>query len=292
MKSLTTKKKIRLSELHSLKTELRKAGLNTVCESARCPNISECFAKRTATFLIMGDICTRNCKFCNIATGNPLPLDANEPEKLADLALKMKLMHIVITSVTRDDLPDHGAGHFAETITALKNKITGSKIEVLTPDFMGRNELLDIVFSAGPDIFNHNIETTEKLSAVIRPAASYTRSLNVLKYASGKAEHVKSGFMLGLGENDDQIARTIRDLNNCGVNILTIGQYFRPSASASEVVKIYSDDEFDYWYNYSKSLGFTHVFSGAYVRSSYMAGEILKNPPVSGKTGSTPGSEH
>ncbi len=270
------KRKIRLSELHGLKKDLRSSGLHTVCEEARCPNINECFKKHTATFMIMGDVCTRNCKFCNVKHGKPLPLDVNEPKNVADIAKKMQLSYVVITSVTRDDLDDGGAEHFALTIGAVRKLLPDSKIEVLTPDLKGNKSALDKVFLARPDVFNHNIETVKGLSKMIRPMADYERSLEVLNYASSKGMLVKSGLMLGLGEDLDSIHSTIKDLFKAGVKILTIGQYFNPNM-AQPVAKYYSDAEFQELKIFGENLGFDYVFSGVYVRSSYMASEVFKN---------------
>ncbi len=271
------KKKIRLSELHDLKKVLRSSQLHTVCEEAKCPNISECFSKKTATFMIMGDVCTRSCAFCNVKTGKPQPLDAEEPKRIAETAKKMNLSHIVITSVTRDDLLDGGAEHFARTIIEVKKALPNSSVEVLTSDFKGRKESLDLVFNSKPDVFNHNIETVKSLSLIIRPQADYKRSLGVLKYAASKGLLVKSGFMLGLGEDIKDVYSTMKDLLNSGVKILTIGQYFNPKThhGKHKVVKYYSDDEFAKLAEYGKNLGFDYVFSGVYVRSSYMASEVF-----------------
>ena len=271
--SCSTKKKIRLSELHSLKKVLRDSHLHTVCEEAKCPNISECFSKKTATFMIMGDTCTRNCAFCNVKTGIPQPLDKEEPKRVADTAKSMGLSHVVITSVTRDDLHDGGAKHIADTVLEVKKALPNSSVEVLTPDFKGRKESLDLVFKSSPDVFNHNIETVRSLSLKIRPQAAYNRSLDVLKYAASKGMLVKSGFMLGLGEDIKDVHSTMQDLLDSGVKILTIGQYFNPKKY--QVVKYYSDDEFAKLGEYGKNLGFDYVFSGVYVRSSYMASEVF-----------------
>ena len=267
------KKKIRLSELHDLKKVLRDSNLHTVCEEAKCPNISECFSKKTATFMIMGDVCTRNCAFCNVKFGIPQALDKDEPKRIAQTAKDMGLSHVVITSVTRDDLLDGGARHFAETVAEVKRTLSNPTIEVLTPDFKGNKESLDIVFASSPNVFNHNIETIKALSKKIRPQADYNRSLDVLSYASSKGMLVKSGFMLGLGEEIKDVYVTIKDLLANGVKILTIGQYFNPKKL--DVVKYYTVGEFDELAEYAKNLGFDYVFSGVYVRSSYMASEVF-----------------
>ena len=274
---MTYKKKIRLSGLHEVKKILRSSGLNTVCEEAKCPNIDECFSKRTATFMIMGDVCTRNCRFCNIKHGKPLELDENEPERVAGTALAMGLKYVVITSVTRDDLFDGGAGHFADTISETRKILPDIPIEVLTPDFKGNTRDIDTVLSARPNVFNHNIETVERLSKDIRPQADYQRSLDVLRYAASKGAVVKSGFMLGLGEKEEEIHQTMKDLKNAGVKILTMGQYFNPKGKGGSwpVKKYYEQAFFDELARRGEELGFNYVFSGIYVRSSYMAEEVF-----------------
>lgn len=267
------KKKIRFSELHETKKTLRSSCLHTVCEEARCPNIAECFSKHTATFMIMGDTCTRDCVFCNVRSGVPGPLDPNEPKRLAHTAEQMGLRHVVVTSVTRDDLPDGGASHFAETIRSIRSVLPSASIEVLVPDLKGVKSDIDKILLAGPDVFNHNIETVRSLSRKIRPQADYDRSLSVLKYAASKGAMVKSGLMLGLGETVDEVYSTLKELLENGVRILTIGQYFSPKGYP--VSKYYSDEEFENIGTYAKNLGFDYVFSGVYVRSSYMASEVF-----------------
>jgi lipoic acid synthetase len=274
---MTYKKKIRLSGLHEVKKILRSSAIHTVCEEAKCPNIDECFSKKTATFMIMGDVCTRDCKFCNVKHGRPVELDSNEPERVAQTALAMGLKYVVVTSVTRDDLSDGGAGHFADTINEIRKSLPNASIEVLTPDFSGSTESIDAVLSASPDVFNHNIETVKRLSKDIRPQAGYQRSLDVLKYAASKGAVVKSGFMLGLGENEEEIYQTMKDLKNAGVGILTIGQYFNPKRKGGSwpVKKYYEQAFFDELAKRGTELGFNYVFSGIYVRSSYMAEEVF-----------------
>jgi lipoyl synthase len=275
MNNQIQKKKIRLSALHDVKKILRTSCVNTVCEEARCPNISECFSKRTATFMIMGDTCTRNCKFCNVNSGKPLPLDKDEPERIANTSKSMELKHVVLTSVTRDDLLDGGAKHFAATVGAVKSVLPSASIEVLTPDFKNDLSALDMIFASRPDVFNHNIETVERLSGLIRPEASYKTSLSVLSYMSSKGLMVKSGFMLGLGETEDEIYKTMADIKKTGVDILTIGQYFRPRLDLFPVSKFYSEKSFEDFKNEGYKLGFKYVFSAPYVRSSYMAEEVF-----------------
>lgn len=273
----TQKPKINLAELHNLKHLLRNHKLNTVCENAKCPNISDCFNKKRATFLIMGNVCTRNCKFCNIGSMNKefLALDPKEPLNIANVSKKMKLKHVVITSVTRDDLEDEGASHFAKIIKELKDKIPDATIEVLTPDFNGKTALIDIVTKAKPNIFNHNLETVERLTPIIRDRAKYRQSLNVLKYIAQKNIITKSGIMLGLGESIEEIENTIKDLKSVNVQIITIGQYYAPSNKHFPVKKLYTSDEFKKIELMGKEIGIKHVYSGANVRSSYMAEETF-----------------
>jgi lipoyl synthase len=268
------KRKINLSYLHDLKKILRSVNLYTVCEEARCPNIVECFSKGTSTFMIMGDTCTRDCKFCNVKTGTPKKLDTKEASNILKATRLLKLKHVVITSVTRDDLADGGALHFYNVIKKVKqDSVT---VEVLTSDFKENYKSIDKVLSAKPDIFNHNVETVKRLSKVIRPQASYNRSLRVLKYAKDRGFITKSGFMLGLGEKEDEIYETIKDIKKEGVDVLTIGQYFAPKKSKFPVKKFYEESFFNKLSDFSKKLGFKYVFSGIYVRSSYMASEVLK----------------
>jgi lipoic acid synthetase len=241
-----------------------------------CPNIEECFSKRTATFMIMGDICTRNCRFCNVTTGKPKPLDEDEPFRIADAVNKMGLKYVVITSVTRDDLKDGGADHFKKVIEAVKAASPLSSIEVLTPDFQGSVRDIDTVLYAMPNVFNHNIETVKRLSPSIRPMADYSRSLSVLKHASKSGIRTKSGLIVGLGETETEIKETIKDLFDSGVKILTIGQYFSPpSKRAMPVQRSYDEKFFNDAKEYGMALGFDYVFAGVYVRSSYMAEEVF-----------------
>ncbi len=248
-------------------------GLATVCESASCPNRGECFSCGTATFMIMGDVCSRNCKFCGVNNGKLLPLDGTEPDRLAEVVKELGLKHVVITSVTRDDLPDGGARHFAECINKVKQLSMKPVVEVLTPDFNYDTDSLDIVAGAEPDIFNHNVETTRELTRMIRNNASYDRSLQVLKYMSDKKQDwvVKSGIMVGLGESFDELIATIEDIHAAGASMLTIGQYLRPSKQNICVEKYYHPDEFDELKQIAERIGFKHVASGPFVRSSYHA---------------------
>lgn len=255
----------------NVNTIVSKHGLHTVCQSAHCPNIGECWKCGTATFMINGDICTRNCTFCAVSCGHPQPLDPDEPKRLADAAAAMNLRYVVVTSVTRDDLPDGGASAFAQTILELRKQIPNVAIEVLIPDFHGNLGALHTVFEARPDILNHNIETVPRLYPTVRPQAEYQRSLKVLQAASGYGLTTKSGFMLGLGESGNEVEETLLDLKTYGCNIVTIGQYLRPSPNHHPLVRYATPDEFDHWRLYGENLGLSTVESGPLVRSSYHA---------------------
>jgi lipoic acid synthetase len=249
--------------------------LHTVCQSAKCPNLCECWHKQTATFMILGGECTRNCTFCAVAhSKSPAPPDPGEPAKIAEAAKAMKLRYVVVTSVTRDDLPDGGASHFAQTIREIKKTIPSAKVEVLTPDFGGNIENLKVVTDAGPDVFNHNIETVERLSREIRSGADFRRSLMVLKSAFelGKGGFsVKSGLMVGLGETDSEIEDTICEIRKTGAEILTIGQYLPPTGKHRQLDRYVHPDIFAKWKRFAEELGFRSVASGPLVRSSYNA---------------------
>jgi len=247
-------------------------GLRTVCEGARCPNIGECYCNRTATFLIMGSHCTRNCRFCAIEHGRPEPLDSGEPRRLAEAAAELGLEYVVVTSVTRDDLPDGGAAHFAATIEALRGRLPEAQVEVLTPDFQGRQDCLDTVLAASPDVFNHNVETVRRLEAPVRPQAGYDRSLGVLRAAAGRVL-TKSGLMVGLGETDAEVQQAIEDIARTGVGILTIGQYLRPTRGHIAVDRYVPPEQFAAYERWGQEAGIAHVFSGPFVRSSYRAAE-------------------
>lgn len=253
---------------------MRDAKLHTVCESARCPNLGECWSKKTATFMILGDICTRNCGFCAITVGKPLELDLDEPRRVALSAKQMNLRHVVVTSVARDELPDEGSGQFAETILALKQAIPGVIVEVLTPDFKGKRWCIRRVVEAKPDIYNHNIETVERLSPSVRPQAKYERTLNLLQTVKNMDSdiHTKSGMMLGLGETHEEILQTLRDLRSAGVSAVTIGQYLRPTTTRHLPVQEYvHPDRFKEYEKIGDEMGFLFVASGPFVRSSYNA---------------------
>lgn len=258
-----------------IKGLLRGLKLHTVCEEARCPNIGECFGNRTATFMILGRICTRACSFCAVTTGHPTELDLAEPEHVAEAVETLGLRHVVVTSVARDDLADGGAGIFAETIRAVRRRMPATGVEVLIPDFLGNWDHLRIVVEARPDILNHNLETVERLTPVVRSKATYQRSLELLAEARRQDGSLvtKSGIMVGLGETRAEISQALRDLRDSGVMVLTVGQYLRPSLEHIPLVRHYRPDEFADIKEEALSLGFAHVESGPLVRSSYHAHE-------------------
>lgn len=253
---------------------LRSNCLNTVCENARCPNKNECYTKNTATFLIMGNFCTRNCRYCNISCERPEPLDAQEPQNVAKAVADLGLKYSVITSVTRDDLPDGGAEHFARCIEEIRKLSPATKIEILTPDFKGKKESLDTIIAARPDVFNHNIETVEPVFKTARPQGNYRTSLEVLKYIKENSDiKTKSGLMIGLGETFEQIEATFNDLRAAGCDILTVGQYIQPSKQHLEVAKYYSLEEYEDLKALARKCGFKNFQIGPLVRSSYNAAE-------------------
>lgn len=258
-----------------LKRLMRGRGLHTVCEEARCPNIFECWNRRTATFMILGDVCTRNCGFCAVTSGAPTGLDLAEPERVADACVQMNLRHVVVTSVARDDLPDGGARIFAETIRAIRRKNPATGVEVLIPDFMGNWDALAEVMEAEPDVLNHNIETVRRLSDRVRSRAKYDRSLEVLRRAKEMKPHVstKSSIMVGLGETLAELYEAMDDLRAVGVDIVTFGQYLRPTARHLAVEKFYTPAEFAHLREEALKRGFAHCESGPLVRSSYHADE-------------------
>lgn len=260
-----------------IRSMIDKSRLHTVCQEANCPNQFECFSAHTATFLIMGGTCTRNCRFCNIDGGQPGPLDPDEPRRVAQAAADMKLRYVVVTSVTRDDLPDGGAAHFAATIRALREKITGVQVEVLIPDFQGDKKALETVMAARPEVLNHNMETVKRLYPEARPQAEYRRSLNLLARVRQIDPSIpaKSGIMLGLGESEDEVRQTIADIHETGCRMLTIGQYLQPTANHLPVVDFVPPETFDHWRRVALEIGFEKVASGPFVRSSYHAGEMF-----------------
>ncbi|WP_261306298.1 lipoyl synthase [Paenibacillus andongensis] len=261
-----------------IKSMMRSKTLHTVCEEAKCPNIHECWANRTATFMILGDICTRACRFCAVKTGLPTELDLEEPERVADAALQMGLRHCVVTSVARDDLADGGAMIFAETIKAIRRKLPMCTVEVLIPDFLGREESLATVLEAKPDILNHNMETVERMSDRVRSKAKYRRSLELLERSKRIAPNIptKSSVMIGVGEEWDELLQTMEDLRAVGCDIMTIGQYLQPSTTHLAVAKYYTPEQFAMLKEEGMKRGFKHVESGPLVRSSYHAHEQVQ----------------
>lgn len=271
--------------VQQLKSRLRENRLVTVCEDASCPNIHECFNHGTATFMIMGDVCTRRCSFCDVAHGRPKPLDLDEPRRLAETIADMRLKYVVITSVDRDDLRDGGAQHFVDCIRETRARVPGIKVEILTPDFRGKGRMeraLEILAAAPPDVFNHNIETVPELYRNVRPGADYQWSLTLLK--KFKAQHpevsTKSGIMLGLGERMEQVEATLRDLRAHDVDMVTIGQYLQPSPAHHPLLRYWTPEEFKQLEDYGYQLGFGHVASGPMVRSSYHADRSAKEAGV------------
>ena len=258
---------------------VRKHGLVTVCEEATCPNRQECWSKKAATFMLMGHACTRTCTFCDVEwTKNPGPLDASEPERLAKAVAELGLKMAVVTSVNRDDLADGGAPHFAATIAAIRRLSPGTLVEVLTPDFLGKTENIDTVVRAKPDVYNHNLETIARLYPTVRPQARYRRSLDLLQHVKEQDPSiwVKSGIMVGLGESDDEIRWLMDDLRAAKVDIMTIGQYLRPSLEHHDILRFPTPDQFAQYEHWGKEVGFAYIASGPYVRSSYFAEEVLK----------------
>lgn len=255
---------------------LKTKCLNTVCENARCPNKNECYTKNTATFLIMGNDCTRNCKYCNISCARPEPLDLEEPKHVAEAVQALGLKYAVITSVTRDDLPDGGAEHFANCIYEIRKLCPDTKIEILTPDFKGNKDCLDTIIKAHPDVFNHNIEAVQDIFKSVRPQGDYECSLEVLKYVKDNSDILtKSGLIIGLGETFEQIEQTLIDLKNVGCDIVTIGQYIQPSKHHLEVAKYYTPEEYDKLRELANKIGIKNHQIGPLVRSSYRAAELV-----------------
>jgi lipoyl synthase len=266
------------TRFYDVKKLIHGASLHTICEEARCPNIAECWGRGTATFQILGDTCTRACRYCYVHSGVPEPVDPLEPLRLAQTAAQMGLDHVVVTSVDRDDLADRGAGHYAATIRALKRKLPQASVEVLTPDFLGVEEAaLETVLAAEPDVFNHNIETVRRLHRRMRGAkGDYDGSLSLLARAKRLATYpvlTKSGIIVGLGERNDEVVETMRDLRAAGVDVVTIGQYLQPSEKHVTIDRWVHPDEFDWFREQGEALGFGSVFSGPLVRSSYRADE-------------------
>ncbi|HWB85868.1 MAG TPA: lipoyl synthase [Bryobacteraceae bacterium] len=274
------KSRTHFESLHRLKSGLRQLNLHTVCESARCPNIHECFHRGSATFMILGGRCTRGCGFCSVPKGNPakhdMRLDPTEPANVARMAAEMNLRYVVITSVNRDDLPDGGSYHFAETVRQVRAALPEARVEVLTPDFCGDLEAVARVLDTAPHVFNHNMETVPRLYRRVRPQADYRQSLRVLSFARQYAANAltKSGFMVGLGETESEVHALLRDLRDSGTDVATIGQYLQPTRRNLPVAAYIAPVQFDAYRDYGLSLGFKMVFSGPLVRSSYMADHV------------------
>ncbi len=265
-------------ERRKIEETLKSLSLHTVCEQAGCPNLGECFCQKTATFMILGNQCTRNCTFCQVGKGSPLPVDTLEPEHVAQAVVKLELKHVVVTSVTRDDLPDGGAEHFARVIQAVHAASPQTTVEVLIPDFQGGMAALQTVIDKKPTVINHNIETIRRLYPEVRPMADYDRSLKLLQRVKAIAPDIrtKSGIMVGLGETYQEVLAVLRDLRTAGCEFLTIGQYLAPSKQHHPVVEYIRPELFESYKKDAKSLGFTYVASGPFVRSSYHAGEALQ----------------
>jgi lipoic acid synthetase len=260
-----------------LRVLLRAERLVTVCEEARCPNLAECFTRGTATFMLLGDRCTRRCGYCSVATGRPLPPDPDEPARVADAAARMRLRYVVLTAVARDDLDDGGASHFAATVRAVRARLPPARVEVLTPDFKGDRAALEAVLSARPDVFNHNVEMAPRLFPSLRPQGDYVRSLRLLRDAGTlrPGQVTKSGLMLGLGETDAEVRQVLADLRGAQVGIVTLGQYLRPTRAHAPVARYVPPADFDRWADEARALGFTSVYSGVFVRSSFNAEEVF-----------------
>lgn len=252
-------------------------GLHTICSSGRCPNQAECWSRRTATFMILGDICTRGCRFCATRTGQPLAPDADEPRKVAESVSLMKLRYVVVTSVTRDDLPDGGAHHWAATVEAIRSANPDAVIELLIPDLHARPDLLDTVAASKPDIIGHNIETVERLTPVVRSRAKFRTSLETLRYLNRQGVVTKSGLMVGLGESDDEVLKTLHDLRDAGVEIVTLGQYLRPTLEHYPVAAYVTPEKFEWYRLRALEMGFSYCASAPLVRSSYLAEEALRS---------------
>ena len=283
-----TQERVKLGDLHGMKKDLRDSHLHTVCEEARCPNRAHCFTHGTATFLLMGDVCTRACGFCSIQSGRPKALNPQEPQETAERVAALNLRFAVLTSVNRDDLPDGGAAHFADTILAIRRRNPGVGVEVLVPDFLGDLDAVARVVAAGPTVFNHNTETVPRLYSEVRPAGRFERSLRVLAHAKamgnalyGSAFKTKSGLMLGLGETEAELLTVFEALVKAGVDILTLGQYLRPTRHQLPVKRYVPPDEFAALGAKAKAFGFTTVYAGPLVRSSFNAHEVAEMEGIS-----------
>jgi lipoic acid synthetase len=267
---------------HGLRVLLREQRLNTVCEEARCPNLSECFTRGTATFMLLGDRCTRRCGYCSVSTARPLPPDPAEPAQVAEAAARLRLRYVVLTAVARDDLADGGAAHFAATVAAVRERLPEARVEVLTPDFKGERPALSSVLAARPDVFNHNIETVPRLFPRVRAQGSYTRSLGLLAEARVLApgQATKSGLMVGLGESDDEIEAVLHDLRAAGVDTVTLGQYLRPTREHVPVERYVAPEGFEELARRARAIGFPTVYAGVFVRSSFNAEEVFHGGPA------------
>ncbi|MEG1611596.1 MAG: lipoyl synthase [Alistipes sp.] len=256
---------------------VKEHALHTICSSGMCPNKAECWSRHTATFMILGDICTRGCRFCATKTGHPLPPDVDEPMQVAESVRLMGLRYVVVTSVTRDDLPDGGAEQWAETVRAIRSQNPDAAIELLIPDLDARPELIDVVVASKPDIIGHNIETSERLTPVVRSKAKYRTSLETLRYLSTQGVVTKSGVMVGLGESEEEVLQTLRDLREVGVKIVTLGQYLRPTLEHYPVAAYITPEKFEWYRLQALAMGFSYCASAPMVRSSYLADEALKS---------------
>ena len=267
----------RTAEYADVQRIVRDHSLHTICSSGLCPNKAECWSRRTATFMILGEICTRNCRFCATLSGRPLPPDPSEPAKLAESVRLMGLRHVVVTSVTRDDLPDGGAAHWAECVRAIRAENPDVTIELLIPDLDAQPAPLDVVVASKPDIIGHNIETVERLTPVVRSRAKYRTSLETLRHMSRQGVATKSGLMVGLGESDDEVLQTLHDLRDAGVRIVTLGQYLRPTLEHYPVAAYITPEKFEWYRLRALEMGFSYCASAPLVRSSYMAEEALRS---------------
>ena len=269
----------RSDAVRALERRLRRLALRTVCEEARCPNRNGCFSRGTATFMLLGSVCTRTCRFCNVETGRPDPVDRGEPGRVAEAVLQLGLRHVVLTSVNRDDLPDGGASQFAGAIAAIHERVPVARVEVLTPDFAGDARAIDTVVGARPDVYNHNVETVPRLYRTVRPGAGYARSLDLLSRVAVRRSGpvTKSGIMLGLGESADEVRQVLRDLRGAGVAAVTLGQYLRPTLRHLPVERYLEPEEFEAFGEDARALGFSSVASGPLVRSSYHAESTYEN---------------
>ena len=271
------KKKIpNMKRVEETRDILKRLNLNTVCESAKCPNIGECFSRHTSTFMILGDVCTRNCRFCAVKHGVPLPVDNDEPKRLSEAVSQLGLKHVVITSVTRDDLSDYGAGQFADVVDKIRKHNKNTSIEILTPDFKGNKDCIDHVVRSGPDVFGHNVETIPELYRKVRQKADYRTSLHVLEVVKKLNSEIvtKSGIMVGLGESKEEVLKVMDDLKNVGCDLLTIGQYLSPSKNHTPVMEFITPEIFEEYKKLAEDKGFI-VASGPFVRSSYKADELF-----------------